>query len=312
MGRGYKEAPWVFEGRALYQLNLVRSSEAKKYVPPDLKLVEFAGWTLGGWFLAKYDDSPAGQMQEFVALGGLVWNPPTSCAWAARVFVSAKEARDHGVTHVGLPSRRGTFSLEPSERPDGGPAFLPPLRKRRPAGFVSWWQAQNQPKVGRLSRRPAEGMGMHGVLNKPPNADELREEGIEADSGVVTIRNAERGYRGLDAPVCSIELPAAAPAGQWAPRLKIPLPSFSGNTDAVPGLLRYACNMLANVRFVRPCRVHLHEPSQQDAKRDPNEQLHGILAGKPLLCIAFDSMKMSVGQPEVMRTRRRRLKPALA
>jgi len=25
---------------------------------------------------------------QFVALGGLVWNFPTSCAWAARVYVS--------------------------------------------------------------------------------------------------------------------------------------------------------------------------------------------------------------------------------
>ena len=27
-------------------------------------------------------------LSQFVALGGLVWNFPTSCAWAARVYVS--------------------------------------------------------------------------------------------------------------------------------------------------------------------------------------------------------------------------------
>jgi membrane protein insertase Oxa1/YidC/SpoIIIJ len=27
-------------------------------------------------------------MLQLVALAGLVWNPPTSCAWAARVYVS--------------------------------------------------------------------------------------------------------------------------------------------------------------------------------------------------------------------------------
>ena len=76
-------------------------------------------YTLGGFYLARYADSPVGQFDEvcqantacndicihgawcndnsilpsmqcaqLVALAGLVWNAPTSCAWAARVYVS--------------------------------------------------------------------------------------------------------------------------------------------------------------------------------------------------------------------------------
>lgn len=73
-------------------------------------------YTLGGMYLARYDDSPVGAFDEvrwsrsvfsrpwgrcflnvatinalgplrspqMVALGGLVWNPPTSCAWCGR------------------------------------------------------------------------------------------------------------------------------------------------------------------------------------------------------------------------------------
>ena len=95
MGGGYRDddAPWSFRGRALYQLNLVKASDARKHVPADLKLVELFGYTLGGVYLARYDDSPAGVFDEMVALGGLVWNPPTSCAWAARVFVNNRDAR---------------------------------------------------------------------------------------------------------------------------------------------------------------------------------------------------------------------------
>lgn len=75
-------------------------------------------YTLGGFYLARYDDSPVGQFDEvraaagaawlatnplpgcpdalpcappqLVALAGLVWNAPTSCAWAARVYVDNK------------------------------------------------------------------------------------------------------------------------------------------------------------------------------------------------------------------------------
>jgi hypothetical protein len=111
MGKGYRDgdAPWRFSGRALYQLNLVKSSEARKHVPADLKLVELFGYTLGGVYLARYEDSPAGTFDEMVALGGLVWNPPTSCAWAARVFVNDERARAHGVKTCGLPSALARF-----------------------------------------------------------------------------------------------------------------------------------------------------------------------------------------------------------
>ncbi|MEW5303150.1 MAG: hypothetical protein WDW36_005870 [Sanguina aurantia] len=77
---GYDSPPWTFKGRALYQLQLVPVSEARKHVPEQFKLVELFGHTLGGFFLARYDDSPAGAFDELVALAGLVWNsPPVVC-----------------------------------------------------------------------------------------------------------------------------------------------------------------------------------------------------------------------------------------
>jgi hypothetical protein len=75
-------------------------------------------YTLGGVYLARYDASPAGAFDEvgsrcsrcgrarltrvfrqtqLVVLAGLVWNPPGSCAWAARVYVSNADAQRHGV-----------------------------------------------------------------------------------------------------------------------------------------------------------------------------------------------------------------------
>ena len=112
--------------------------QARRFVPPQLPLVQLCGcaappdcsaasrhahsrrgwlrYTLGGLYLARYDDSPVGAFDEVglgafcaayppvsqaaaqaVALAGLVWNPPTSCAWAAKVYVSNDAARKHGV-----------------------------------------------------------------------------------------------------------------------------------------------------------------------------------------------------------------------
>ncbi|KAK3241743.1 hypothetical protein CYMTET_48517 [Cymbomonas tetramitiformis] len=113
MGGGYQKPPWKFSGRALYQLHLVKTSEAKKFIPSSLKMVECFGYTLGGLYLARYEDSPVGKFDEAVVLAGLIWNPPTSCAWASRVYVSDVVARDHGIKSVGLPSALATFHESP-------------------------------------------------------------------------------------------------------------------------------------------------------------------------------------------------------
>ncbi|GFR40693.1 hypothetical protein Agub_g1284, partial [Astrephomene gubernaculifera] len=149
----YGNPPWVFKGKALYQLQLVKSEEARKYIPEDFKLVELGGYTLGGFYLARYEDSPVGAFDELVAMAGLVWNPPTSCAWAARVYVNNREARDHGLHHVGLPSRLAAFNLTaptaPSPSPPaaaagaakGTPRQHKEVQARAAAGFRSWWTA---------------------------------------------------------------------------------------------------------------------------------------------------------------------------
>ncbi|XP_065853285.1 protein NEOXANTHIN-DEFICIENT 1 [Euphorbia lathyris] len=114
---GYGKPPWRFKGSALYQLHLVKSETAKAFIPKEFKLVEAFGYTLGGFFLANYEDSPAGAFDELVVIAGIVWNPPTSCAWAARVLVSSDEACDHGRKEVGLPSYVAKFSKRISAVP---------------------------------------------------------------------------------------------------------------------------------------------------------------------------------------------------
>ncbi|CAN1357435.1 Protein NEOXANTHIN-DEFICIENT 1 [Linum perenne] len=107
---GYGKPPWIFKGSALYQLHLVKADTARAFVPKDSRLVEAFGYTLGGFFLANYEDSPAGSFDELVVIAGIVWNPPTSCAWAARVLVSSEDACHHGRKEVGLPSHVAKFS----------------------------------------------------------------------------------------------------------------------------------------------------------------------------------------------------------
>ncbi|KAG1670205.1 hypothetical protein FOA52_014981 [Chlamydomonas sp. UWO 241] len=209
---GYGEAPWVFKGRALYQLQLVKSEEARKHIPDTFKLVECFGYTLGGFYLARYDDSPVGAFEELVVLAGLVWNAPTSCAWASRVYVSNKDARDHGLRSVGLPSRLAAFSLV-----DGAYGSVARIESGRDGSVRgSWWEQRMPVATGRRSL----------VID---NVDNARAPSRVAD----------------------IQLPSAAPPGRWAgPRISLTLPSFSGGTSACPHLLQYSCDLRTNVSVV--------------------------------------------------------------
>lgn len=52
-------------------------------------------------------DSPVGAFDECVALAGLAWNFPTSCAWAARVYVNDRWA---AATHVPVAADKESAS----------------------------------------------------------------------------------------------------------------------------------------------------------------------------------------------------------
>ncbi|GMH37856.1 hypothetical protein BSKO_05740 [Bryopsis sp. KO-2023] len=261
---GYGLPPWGFEGRAIYQLQLVKSKEARKYIPDDLKLVEMFGYTLGGFYLARYTNSPVGVFDELVVLGGLVWNPPTSCAWAARVYVSNKEARNHGLKHVGLPSRFAKFHLLDDSEEETNNAST----QKNNRG--TWWS---------------------------------RDQSASSSMDSVTVTNLERRrifgkQRGLKPPVCTFVMKEEK--GGWkGPRIKMFLPSFSGCTPECPKMVKYSLELNTNVRPISSVHLELHDDEDDDVNGS-NEFMTKVLSGKPVLSLSFENMQMLVDPPEEM------------
>ncbi|KAG8092145.1 hypothetical protein GUJ93_ZPchr0012g22156 [Zizania palustris] len=202
---GYGQGPpWVFRGSALYQLHLVKAATARAFVPKDLRLVEAFGYTLGGMFLARYDDSPAGKFDELVVIAGIVWNPPTSCAWAARVLVNSTKACRHGRKEVGLPSHVATFS-----QTEAAALRNKPLVKSN--GFLSM-------------------LGMRSTISKQGNDHEIE---ISETKGSSTRH------------LCNISVPlTGSHKHKWmGPAIRMSLPSFSGQMEDHPDLLKYSCQV---------------------------------------------------------------------
>jgi len=150
---GYKSGSsqsWRFQGRALYHLSLIHADTARSHIPKHLQnqLVVFPGnVTLGGYYLAHYDDSPAGAFDELVVMAGLVWDGPLSCAWAKRVLVNSTEAYKHGKRTCGLPSGRAKFEHSHEVK------------------TTAWWDAKT-PGVLRVTSRegPDRGHKAHIVV----------------------------------------------------------------------------------------------------------------------------------------------------
>ncbi len=111
-------------------------------------------------------------------------------------------------------------------------------------------------------------------------------------------------------PVCTMQLPDARAPGAFAgPRIRLPLPSFSGGTPECPQLLKYACDLWTHVRPVAPAFVTVpralpagalpasaagrQEASSSDAAG--GELLAAVLGGRPLLALAFDDMEVRRG-----------------
>ncbi|KAM5568336.1 hypothetical protein ABKV19_016085 [Rosa sericea] len=201
----YGKPPWIFKGRALYQLHLVKAATIRACIPKEFRLVEAFGYTLGGFFLANYDDSPAGVFDELVVIAGLIWSPPTSCAWAAKVLVNSKEACDHGRKEVGLPSQVARFS------------------KRITA--VSRKPKTKQSEFLNL-------IGMKGGFSDPGEQVNVQVTEIMGQASKDTCNvNLTSFVPALD-------------INKWmGPAIKMSLPSFSGRTEYYPDLLKYSCQI---------------------------------------------------------------------
>ncbi|KAK6922466.1 hypothetical protein RJ641_012973 [Dillenia turbinata] len=264
---------------ALYQLHLVKAETVRPLIPREFKLVEAFGYTLGGFFLASYDDSPVGTFDELVVIAGIVWNPPTSCAWASRVLVNSDEACAHGRKDVGLPSHVARFSKSIKAVP------------KKPKGKISSF---------------LNTIGLGTNFCGPKNFVNVQ---------VTEERPASLGICSIDIATVVPELQV----DKWmGPSIKMSLPSFSGHTKYNSNLLKYACQIKCRVRAVQPAEVSRSTPEQECNNRGPSckcqnpgfqDSLNGehiddgqdisisVLLSKPILALKFTRLQMRVEAP---------------
>ncbi|KAH9774225.1 protein NEOXANTHIN-DEFICIENT 1 [Citrus sinensis] len=273
---------------ALYQLHLVKAQTARAFIPKEFKLVEAFGYTLGGFFLASYEDSPAGVFDELVVIAGIVWNPPTSCAWAARVLVNSDQACDHG-RKVGA-CRASKSSCQVFKGNPSSTFFTLAVMTLQLSYLYTLriTAVQGQPKGkfnGFLSM-----MGLGATLCSPKNSMDVQVSEMEGPSAT---------------DICNIQIATHVPTlkfDKWrGPAIKLSLPSF-------------------RVRAVEPAKVlgpsiapkgnteqALEHHNCQSVNSESEEWIENgrnlsisVMLSKPIIALEFNCLKMRVEAPIVV------------
>ncbi|PPS00653.1 hypothetical protein GOBAR_AA20011 [Gossypium barbadense] len=346
---GYGNPPWIFKGSALYQLHLVKAETVRAFIPKELRLVEAFGYTLGGFFLANYDDSPAGVFDELVVIAGIVWNPPTSCAWAARVLVNSEEACHHGrkltftpaipmVQHrdaeLLLHRDQGALlkaSKSSSQIFKGSPHSarltritpVPRQTKDKFGGFL------NMIGVGTTICHSKDCMDVQVTEVVGPASSDICNIKLLTDGEFIVDPTYEMHHKlsefaGLkplqvrSGLFClGIHVPVSSPTpkfNKWmGPSITLSLPSFSGQTEYNPNLLKYSCR-LACVRAVRPAKVSGPSPLKKERSHDSESRGFtaeevvdnarnlsiSVMLSKPILALEFNFLEMQVEAPIIL------------
>ena len=192
-------------------------------------------------------------------MAGLVWNAPTSCAWAARVYVSNRAARNHGRAEVGLPSRVATFD---------SCGVSPPAR--------SWWD-------------PAG--------STPATVHLVNEE--RSRSWTAPLRGRRGGRAGLPGGrVATLELPQVANTWAPRLRLSLPsFSGATPDCPHLLKYACQLATSVRPVRPARVSARAVGAGGDGDDTHHA-ESLAPLLGGRPLLALSFGDMVMVVNEPE--------------
>jgi acetoacetate decarboxylase len=108
-------APWVLRGRFVLAPGLVRSHEARRFLPSGAELVSLLpGLTLGGIALVDYVVSPVGPYHELLVIAGLARCDRRLGLFVSHAYVDSPLSRTAGRELWGLPKELAEFRWEQS------------------------------------------------------------------------------------------------------------------------------------------------------------------------------------------------------
>lgn len=114
----YPLSPWNLQGYSLQSLHLVDTDRVRPYIPADLNIVSvWPGKTLGGVYVAAYEQGSILEYNELIVVGALVWESGKIGSWISHIYVDNPDSIAGGREIWGLPKQEAEFIWHSSNTP---------------------------------------------------------------------------------------------------------------------------------------------------------------------------------------------------
>jgi acetoacetate decarboxylase len=109
----YPLAPWRLKGYGFLALYWVDIDRVRPSIPKELQIFSFLpGKTLGGIYVASYEDGSTLQYHELISVSALIIHQGEIGAWISHIYVDNPDSRVGGRTIWGLPKEMAEFKFQ--------------------------------------------------------------------------------------------------------------------------------------------------------------------------------------------------------
>jgi acetoacetate decarboxylase len=165
----YPLAPWILKGYGFLTLHLVEVTQAEKYIPKDLEIVQvLPGKTIGGLVLGRYEPGSTLTYGELIVVPALVRQGGNIGAWISHIYVDDLTSVAGGREIWGLPKEEAQFFWQS----EGGAVVKQSDRllcQFTPTWQINLWRQRGQfgtyCKLEELARFESEAIGNLALIS---------------------------------------------------------------------------------------------------------------------------------------------------
>ncbi|XP_051122088.1 protein NEOXANTHIN-DEFICIENT 1-like isoform X2 [Andrographis paniculata] len=264
-----QKPPSIFHGSGVYQMHLVKADVIRPFIPKEFKIVETLGYTMGGFMLTTYEDSPFGPFDELVMLAGIVSHSGSSLAWTGKALVSTPEVCNSSRKEFGIVTEVASFS--------------------------------------KIERKTGGLLNMNGIGSRSYKDIHITE--TNGSSNTITIQTPEAPHlsclsKFIITPPISLSLTSLSGLTEYCPRLLQYTCDFQTRVSVVAtSKVRYQFAKQENKSGLEPSSS---SSSQQQQHRSDNSSMRDLMIdivmnkSNPIAAFHFHSMKMEVDSPTVV------------
>jgi hypothetical protein len=135
----YPPAPWNLQGYGIQAVHLIDIDRSRLFVPPELKIIPILpGKTLGGVYLASYEEGSVLKYSELIVVSAIVQHANKIGIWISHIYVDNPDSVMGGREIWGLPKELAQFKWNIDEKSKSQVRVFQDDRELCTLNFIKW------------------------------------------------------------------------------------------------------------------------------------------------------------------------------